>query len=59
MDLYVVLAPLYSDPAMQSVADPFPAYSDKVRQVGAITTKIRYLPELQQSLTDPHSFVII
>ena len=52
MDSIRRLAPLYSDPAMQSVtSNPFPAaYSDKVRQVGAITTKNKILTGIAAKL---------
>jgi 5-(hydroxymethyl)furfural/furfural oxidase len=48
------LAPLYADPAMQAVtSNPFPAaYSDKVRQVGAITTKNKILTGIAARLLD-------
>ena len=48
------LAPLYDDPAMRSVAsDPFPAsYSDKVRQVGEINAKNKFLTGIMARLLD-------
>jgi len=54
MDAIRRLAPLYADPAMQSVtSNPFPAaYSDKVRQVGAITTKNKILTGIAARLLD-------
>lgn len=54
MDAIRKLAPLYADPAMQSVtSNPFPAaYSDKVRQVGAITTKNKILTGIAARLLD-------
>jgi 5-(hydroxymethyl)furfural/furfural oxidase len=53
------LAPLYSDPAMRAVtSNPFPAaYSDKVRQVGAITTKNKILTGIAAQLLDGPSFL--
>lgn len=53
------LAPLYSDPAMQAVtSNPFPAaYSDKVRQVGAITTKNKILTGIAARLLDGPKFL--
>ena len=59
MDSIRRLAPLYSDPAMQSVAsNPFPAaYSDKVRQVGAITTKNKILTGIAAKLLDGPAFL--
>ena len=59
MDSIRRLAPLYSDPAMQSVtSNPFPAaYSDKVRQVGAITTKNKILTGLAAKLLDGPEFL--
>jgi 5-(hydroxymethyl)furfural/furfural oxidase len=54
MDALRRLAPLYDDPAMQRVtSNPFPAaYSDKVRQVGAINTKNRLLTTIAARLLD-------
>lgn len=48
------LAPLYNDPAMKGVtSNPFPAaYSDKVRQVGAINTKNKVLTGIMAGLLD-------
>jgi 5-(hydroxymethyl)furfural/furfural oxidase len=48
------LAPLYADPAMRSMmSDPFPAsYSDKVRQVGEINSKNRFLTGVMSKLLD-------
>ena len=59
MDAIRRLAPLYSDPAMQSVAsNSFPAaYSDKVRQVGAITTKNKILTGIAAKLLDGPKFL--
>jgi 5-(hydroxymethyl)furfural/furfural oxidase len=53
------LAPLYADPAMQAVtSNPFPAaYSDKVRQVGAITTKNKILTGIAARLLDGPKFL--
>jgi 5-(hydroxymethyl)furfural/furfural oxidase len=53
------LTPLYDSPAMRRVAsDPFPAsYSDKVRQVGAITTKNRILTGIMAKLLDGPGFL--
>ncbi|NKB55113.1 MAG: glucose dehydrogenase [Alphaproteobacteria bacterium] len=52
------LAPLYSDPAVKAVAsNPFPAaYSDKVRQVGAINTKNKILTGIMAGLLDGPGF---
>ena len=59
MDAIRRLAPLYSDPAMQAVtSNPFPAaYSDKVRQVGAITTKNKILTGIAARLLDGPKFL--
>lgn len=59
MDAIRRLAPLYADPAMQSVtSNPFPAaYSDKVRQVGAITTKNKILTGIAARLLDGPKFL--
>ena len=59
MDAIRRLAPLYSDPAMQAVtSNPFPAaYSDKVRQVGAITTKNKILTGIAAHLLDGPKFL--
>ena len=48
------LAPLYDDPSMRGVmSDPFPAsYSDKVRQVGEINAKNRFLTGAMAKLMD-------
>ena len=48
------LTPLYADPAMQDMmTDPFPAsYSDKVRQVGEINTKNKFLTGVMAKLLD-------
>ncbi len=53
------LAPLYADPAMQAVTStPFPAaYSDKVRQVGAINTKNKLLTGIMAGLLDGPEFL--
>jgi 5-(hydroxymethyl)furfural/furfural oxidase len=53
------LAPLYADPAMQGVtSNPFPAaYSDKVRQVGAINTKNKLLTGIMAGLLDGPEFL--
>lgn len=53
------LAPLYADPAMQRVTShPFPAaYSDKVRQVGAINTKNKVLTGMMAGLLDGPEFL--
>ena len=52
------LAPLYNDPALQSVvSNPFPAsYSDKVRQVGEINTKNKILTGIMARLLDGPDF---
>lgn len=52
------LAPLYDDPALRAaVANPFPAsYSDKVRQVGEITTKNKILTGIMARLLDGPGF---
>ena len=52
------MAPLYNDPALQeAVANPFPAsYSDKVRQVGEITTKNKILTNIMATLLDGPGF---
>jgi 5-(hydroxymethyl)furfural/furfural oxidase len=52
------LAPLYDDPAVKAVTtDPFPAsYSDKVRQVGEINTKNRFLTSVMARLLDGPGF---
>ncbi|MEC8007357.1 MAG: GMC oxidoreductase, partial [Pseudomonadota bacterium] len=54
MDAVRRLAPLFEDPAMKAVtSNPFPAaYSDKVRQVGAITTKNKILTTIAARLLD-------
>ena len=59
MDAIRRLAPLYADPAMQAVtSDPFPAaYSDKVRQVGAITTKNKILTSIAAKFLDGPKFL--
>ena len=59
MDAIRRLAPLYSDPAMQAVtSNPFPAaYSDKVRQVGAITAKNKILTGIAARLLDGPKFL--
>jgi len=59
MDAIRKLAPLYADPAMQAVtSNPFPAaYSDKVRQVGAITTKNKILTGIAARLLDGPKFL--
>jgi 5-(hydroxymethyl)furfural/furfural oxidase len=48
------IAPLFDDPAMKRVAsDPFPAsYSDKVRQVGEINAKNKFLTGVMARLLD-------
>jgi 5-(hydroxymethyl)furfural/furfural oxidase len=53
------LAPLYNDPAMKGVtSNPFPAaYSDKVRQVGAINTKNKVLTGIMAGLLDGPEFL--
>lgn len=53
------LAPLFADPAMQNVTShPFPAaYSDKVRQVGAINTKNKVLTGIMAGLLDGPEFL--
>ena len=53
------LTPLYADPAMQDMmTDPFPAsYSDKVRQVGEINTKNKFLTGVMAKLLDGPSFL--
>ena len=53
------LAPLYADPSMQNVTShPFPAaYSDKVRQVGAINAKNKFLTGIMASLLDGPEFL--
>ncbi|MCB1745316.1 MAG: glucose dehydrogenase, partial [Gammaproteobacteria bacterium] len=53
------LAPLYKDPAMQQMmSDPFPAsYSDKVRQVGEINGKNRFLTNVMAGLLDGPGFL--
>ncbi len=53
------LAPLYADPSMQNVTShPFPAaYSDKVRQVGAINTKNKMLTGIMAGLLDGPEFL--
>jgi 5-(hydroxymethyl)furfural/furfural oxidase len=53
------LASLYADPAMQAVSsNPFPAaYSDKVRQVGAINTKNKILTGIAARLLDGPKFL--
>ena len=53
------LAPLYDDPAMQSAtSDPFPAsYSDKVRQVGEMNSKNRFLTSMMAKLLDGPGFL--
>lgn len=52
------MAPLYNDPALkEAVANPFPAsYSDKVRQVGEITTKNKILTNIMATLLDGPGF---
>ena len=59
MDAIRRLAPLYADPAMQAVtSNPFPAaYSDKVRQVGAITTKNKILTSIAAKFLDGPKFL--
>lgn len=59
MDAIRRLAPLYADPAMQAVtSNPFPAaYSDKVRQVGAITTKNKILTGIAAKFLDGPKFL--
>ncbi|MBT7731289.1 GMC family oxidoreductase N-terminal domain-containing protein [Rhodospirillaceae bacterium] len=59
MDAIRRLAPLYADPAMQAVtSNPFPAaYSDKVRQVGAITTKNKILTNIAAKFLDGPRFL--
>ncbi|PPR65028.1 MAG: 5-(hydroxymethyl)furfural oxidase [Alphaproteobacteria bacterium MarineAlpha4_Bin2] len=58
-DAITRLAPLYGDPAMQTVtSQPFPAaYSDKVRQVGAINTKNKFLTGIMAGLLDGPEFL--
>ncbi len=53
------LTPLYADPAMQDMmTDPFPAsYSDKVRQVGEINTKNKFLTGIMARLLDGPGFL--
>ena len=53
------LAPLFADPSMQQVTShPFPAaYSDKVRQVGAINTKNKVLTGIMAGLLDGPEFL--
>ena len=53
------LTPLYSDAAMQEMmSDPFPAsYSDKVRQVGEINGKNKFLTGVMAKLLDGPGFV--
>ena len=53
------LAPLYNDPAMQdATSDPFPAsYSDKVRQVGEMNAKNRFLTSMMAKLLDGPGFL--
>lgn len=53
------LTPLYADPAMQDMmSDPFPAsYSDKVRQVGEINSKNRFLTGVMAKLLDGPGFL--
>lgn len=53
------LVPLYNDPAMQSAtSDPFPAsYSDKVRQVGGMNAKNRFLTSMMAKLLDGPGFL--
>ena len=53
------LTPLYDHPAMQSaMSDPFPAsYSDKVRQVGEINGKNRFLTGVLAKLLDGPGFL--
>jgi 5-(hydroxymethyl)furfural/furfural oxidase len=52
------MAPLYNDPALRdAVANPFPAsYSDKVRQVGEITTRNKVLTSIMATLLDGPGF---
>ncbi|MAI99891.1 MAG: glucose dehydrogenase [Nisaea sp.] len=59
MDAIRRLAPLFQDPAMQAVtSNAFPAaYSDKVRQVGAITTKNKILTGIGARLMDGPKFL--
>ena len=58
-DAIVRLAPLYADPSMQKVTShPFPAaYSDKVRQVGAINAKNKFLTGIMAGLLDGPEFL--
>ncbi|MBT6275353.1 MAG: FAD-binding protein [Chromatiales bacterium] len=53
------LSVLYQDPAMQRMmSDPFPAsYSDKVRQVGEINAKNRFLTRAMATLLDGPAFL--
>ena len=53
------LAPLYADPSMQKITShPFPAaYSDKVRQVGAVNAKNKLLTGIMAGLLDGPEFL--